>query len=393
MREAELRERLRELSAPDETDAQERAWGVVGAAFAEREPAPRRAARLRPVLVTATVTLAVGAAALTPPGEAVADWVRDVLHPGRRDARPALVRLPAPGRLLVTSRQGAWVVNDDGSRRRLGDYEQAAWSPHGKFVAVTRGRELTAVDPHGRVRWSLARPTPVADPRWSPSGLRIAYRSGRSLRVVYGDGAFDSRLRSAVVPVAPAWRPGPRHVLAFAAGRRVVVADADHGRRLWSVAVAGPVAQLDWTPRARTLVVRTTRAVQVYAAGGRLVAETPLTAAGRVVAAALSPDGRTLAVARRGRTTGEVVALRLSGPDTASRTLFRGAGTFSDLAWSPDGRWLLIAWRDADQWLFVRSAQVRKITAVSAIDRAFAPGRPSPQPFPALAGWCCVPSK
>jgi hypothetical protein len=289
-------------------------------------------------------------------------------------------------------------LNEDGSRRRLGAYDQATWSPRGRFVAVTHDHELTAVDPRGRVRWSLARPAPVADPRWSPSGLRIAYRSGSSLRVVYGDGALDRRLRRTVAPIAPAWRPGAHHVLAFAVGRRAIVARADGGRRLWSVALPERIVALGWVrgsaasgarPNAApTLVVRTAHAVRVFRSGGRLVTQVSL-GAGRVAAAALAPDGRTLAVARTAGEASEVVVLRLSARVAVQRTLFRGAGVFSDLAWSPDGHWLLIAWRDADQWLFVRSAPVRKITAVSAIDRAFAPGRRGTQPFPALAGWCC----
>jgi WD40 repeat protein len=389
MREVELRERLQAGAAPDEHGAEQRAWDVVEAAFAAREPAGRRARlRLRPVLVVAALVLAVGVAALTPPGDAVADWLRDVLRPGRRDARPALVSLPAPGRLLVTSAQGTWIVQADGARRRLGAYDQATWSPHGLFVAVSRGHELTAVDPRGQVRWSLARRASIADARWSPSGFRVAYRSGRSLRMVAGDGTHDRRLRAAVSPVAPAWRPGTRHVLAFATGDRVTVVDADRNQRLWSIAAGASVRQLAWT-QAAALVVRTSAGARVYAGHGRLTAQASLPPGGRVLAAELSPDGRTLAVARAGR-SGEVVALPLAGADTRPRTLFRGAGAFSGLAWSPDGRWLLIAWRDADQWLFVRSAQVRRIRAVSGIGGVFAPGRRGAQPFPTLGGWCCA---
>jgi hypothetical protein len=389
----ELRKRLQQVPVPDEAAAEARAWELVHAAFTEREPVRRRppVARLRPVLALATIALTLGVAAVTPPGEAVAEWVRDVLQPGRRDARPALVRLPAPGRLLVTSEQGAWVVAGDGSRRRLGAYEQATWSPRGLYVAVTRGRELTAVEPNGRVRWSLARSAPIADARWAPSGYRIAYRSGRSLRVVAGDGTGDRLLRRRVAPVAPAWRPGRAHVLAFATAGRVVVTDERRAWRSWSVRVGGPVAQLDWTPGDR-LVVRTRDGVRVYGGRGRQIAQAAVPGAGPVLAAALAPDGRTLAVARRQGSTGVVLVRRLAAGAPA-RTLFRGRGAFSDLAWSPDGRWLLIAWRDADQWLFVRSAQVRRISAVSRISRAFAPGRHDPQPFPRVGAWCCPPGR
>ncbi len=69
--------------------------------------------------------------------------------------------------------------------------------------------------------------------------------------------------------------------------------------------------------------------------------------------------------------------------------LFSGVGRFSDLAWSPDGRWLLVAWPDADQFLFIRTPGVRKIVAVSNIAREFDPGRPGRATFPEVIGWCC----
>ena len=51
--------------------------------------------------------------------------------------------------------------------------------------------------------------------------------------------------------------------------------------------------------------------------------------------------------------------------------------------------WLLIAWADPDQWLFVRSAAVRRIRAVADITRQFNPGARGGGAFPVLRGWCC----
>ena len=68
----------------------------------------------------------------------------------------------------------------------------------------------------------------------------------------------------------------------------------------------------------------------------------------------------------------------------AGRVIFRGTGSFGDLAWSPDGRWLLVTWPTADQWVFVRVTGPRRIVAVSNVTRQFGGGA-----FPRIAGWCC----
>src|SRR5205823_14706248 len=204
------------FEAPGEHEAGERAWTVVRAAYAEREPVawPRR--HTRPLLVAAVVVAAV-AAALSPPGRSVIHSLRKAV--GVQNAEPELFSLPSPGQLLVTSRGGVWIVHGDGSRRRLGAYRAATWSPHGLFVAATRKNELLALDPAGHVRWSIARRS-ARLPSWegTRTDTRIAYLSGGTLRVVAGDGTGDQAIGPAA-PVAPAWRPGPERVLAYAARR------------------------------------------------------------------------------------------------------------------------------------------------------------------------------
>jgi hypothetical protein len=208
MTEPDVERRLAAAVAPDREAAEERAWRVVSAAFDERLPMRRRPGTSRRSALALAAALVLGVLALSPVGAAVASWVRDAFDPGRDDADPALVSLPAAGRLLVTSGQGPWIVHRDGSKRRLGAYEDAAWSPRGLFVAVTAGRELVAVEPDGDPRWSLARSEGVSRPAWSPDGFRIAYLSGRALRVVAGDGTGDARLAERVAAAVPAWRPG-----------------------------------------------------------------------------------------------------------------------------------------------------------------------------------------
>jgi hypothetical protein len=77
----------------------------------------------------------------------------------------------------------------------------------------------------------------------------------------------------------------------------------------------------------------------------------------------------------------------------APRRLFDGQGEFSGLAWSPDGRWLLAVWRDADQWVFIRSPASRRgspaprrVVTFSNIARQLDPGRAT---FARIDGWCC----
>ena len=71
-----------------------------------------------------------------------------------------------------------------------------------------------------------------------------------------------------------------------------------------------------------------------------------------------------------------------------SRPLFAGGGTLDALAWSPDAEWLLAAWPDADEWIFVHVSLPPKLVAVTAIARQFDPAAKIPT-FPQLDGWCC----
>ena len=87
----------------------------------------------------------------------------------------------------------------------------------------------------------------------------------------------------------------------------------------------------------------------------------------------MSPDGRRLALVelRRGQ----------SAVDIDGKTVFTGAGVIANVAWSPDGRWLLLNWRGADQWIFLRTP-ARKLVTASNIRGTFGAGT-------TVAGWCC----
>lgn len=383
-----LRERLDEIEVPDAATAEERGWRVIQAAHASRGPALRRR-RVRLALAPAALVL-VGLLVATS-GTAIGDWFKDLTHPGRKNANPALSSLPDRGGLLVTSPRGPWILKPDGSKRLLGSYREAAWSPHGLFVVVTQGRQLVATEPKGRVRWAIARPDPVSLPAWSPSGYRIAYLTGGSLRVVAGDGTGDRELAKTVAPAAPAWRPGGGHVLAYSdrAGRVHLVA-TDTRRELWTSPPGAVPDTLEWSADGRRLIVTSRDAVRVLDHSGR-----PLrTLRGHFYAARFANSGHTLALARA---TGigdrsEVVLVGADRRQRAPTPVFVGSGPLTDLAWSPTGRWLLIGWPDADQWLFIHPSRPRKVVAIANVGRQFNPGGPPGRgAFPKISGWCCAP--
>src|SRR5262249_31924555 len=154
------------------------------------------------------------------PGRAVLHRLRETV--GVEKAQPTLFSLPAKGRLLISSDAGVWVVHADGSKRLLGRYAEASWSPHGRFVVAARRNELAALEANGRVHWTLARPR-VRRPRWTGSNAdtRIAYADQMGVRVVAGDGTGDRLVAAGGGPLA--WRPGSEFELAYVAGRRLRV--------------------------------------------------------------------------------------------------------------------------------------------------------------------------
>jgi hypothetical protein len=372
-----MKRELERIEIPGEHDSRERAWRVVSSAFGEREPVPPRPARrLVPVLV-AVFAAAIVAAALSPPGRAVFHAIRETV--GVEKAQPALFSLPAPGRLLVTSGGGVWIVQADGSKRRLGSYASASWSPHGRYVVTTRRNALYALTPEGAERWSLARPD-VRFPRWTgtETDTRIAYLTTSRLHVVGGDGKGDVDTGGTVrglSAAAPAWRPGPKRVLAFANTKgRVAVVHVDTRSDFWqppahSAPFAGP-RKLEWSSDGGRLLLVTKDKLVLF--GTR--SATPISVrSARVVDAAFRPGTRNIAVIRR---PGEVSQVVLG-----EQVLFSTVGDLRGLTWSPDGRWLLVGLPEADQWVFVR-ADGKKIVAVSNVSEQF-----RSRSFPRIEGW------
>lgn len=349
--------------APDERESLERSWSVVRRAYAERLPAPRSRDR-RPLLALAA-GIAVLAAALSPPGLAVWGSLRDSVENQDR-----LVALPTGGRVLVNTRDGAWVVSADGSKRFLSDYEDAAWSPHGLFIAAARGNQLVAMEPDGKVHWKLARHGPITSPQWSYEGFRIAYFAGNELRVVDGDGTGDRLLTRNARRGVLAWQPGTHSLAYVDRSGDIVVQNVDRPSSPAHLRTRLDPRHLEWTPDSRLVAVGP-HALGIFARRGPLLNRVAV--AGRIAAAGVSPDGSHLAVVglRRQQSTVEV----------DGTTVFKGTGPIANVAWSPDSRWLLLNWRGADQWLFIRRP-LKKLVAVSNIRASFG-GDTS------LSSWCC----
>jgi Tol biopolymer transport system component len=380
MSERRIDDALRTTQLPGAEAARTRAWAVLSDAHASRVPAARRRRRGRVVALALATLLAAAAVAVASERPR---WVRSVLGTveSPRPVRGSLGSLPA-GRLLVSSTHGTWIVRGDGTRLRLGPWTAATWSPRGLYIAAWRGRELSAVAPDGRVAWTVAAPAAVRDARWSPDGYRIAYRRADGLAVVAGDGTGPRVMAAAVRPVAPAWRPGAPHTLAWVGAHgRVQVRDVDTGALVWrSAASVGQVRELLWSSDGRRLVARGEHRLVMLDLRANRIHRIDVPHTATVTSAAWAPRGRRLAVALRTATASRVVVT--TSAHLPARATFEAPGTLTSLAWSPDASRLLVRWRESDQWLLLPTASHRRIPAIPAISRRFGGA-------PAVQGWCC----
>ena len=393
---------LRDVQVPVPSEAERRGLAVVEAAYAEREGGERGGfegrwplPRLALALGIATLLMAL---LLSPAGAAVRDWVGDVVDTSTPPPEPVLSEIPGGGQLLVQSASGPWVVQPDGSRRLLGDYEEATWSPRGLFVAVAKGRTLTAVEPDGTPRWSIDAPRRVADPRWSPSGYRIAYRSGTSLRVIAGDGT-GGRLLDSTAYIAPSWSPkGDPRLAHVSEDGMLRIVNSESGEVLAAAPALRRIREMEWGADGRAILEASQGALRLRSVRTRKLPSGPALGEGRllpvaagltVVDAALSPRRQVVAaVFTRWRDSGTRSSVVVFGPDAEKpRRLLTVPGSLGQVAWSPDGRRLLVAWPPADQWLFLPAGRGQG-RAVADISRAFSPGGRAAS-FPRIEGWCC----
>ena len=360
-------------------NAEDRAWEVVKRAYLEREPQRRSTARTRLLLALAVVAAgAVIAAALSPPGHAVFERMRRAV--GVEHAAPALISLPAPGRLLAVAHGDVALVHRDGLRRDLGAFDDAAWSPHGLYLVATRGNALVALDPEGHVHWTLAR----IDPRWpawegTRTDTRIAYIAASGLRVVAGDGTGDHLLDAHAGDVAPAWDPARLHTVAYYSGGAILLR-RDDGGLVWRSPIDVTPSSLAWSTDGRYLAVFSGKRVEIIGAGGKLVRTASLLGAAPL-AGAFAPHTHRLAIVLRYPKRSEVRLIDVDHPGRG-KLLFAGPGTFGDLAWSPNAEWLLVTWPAANQWVFIHG---RRVHAVANIRSQLG------QDVQVAGRWCCPP--
>jgi hypothetical protein len=172
--------------------------------------------------------------------------------------------------------------------------------------------------------------------------------------------------------VPSAWRPGAGFVLALAAPNGAVsLVDVEHCAIRWNSQPFGTPRKLEWSSDgARLLIVSRTGIHVLDGRTGRSLS------AARGYEASFRPGTLQLASVRQ---QGEASIVSLG-----ERTVFRAVGNLGHLTWSPDGRWILVTWPTADQWVLVR-ADGRRIRAVGNISEQF-----RSREFPRVEGWCCA---
>jgi hypothetical protein len=402
---------LRDAPIPEPPEAEERGRRIVAAAFAERKGggselrgamAPtiseRRSGQLQRLALSLGLATLLAALVLSPAGAAVRDWVDDAFTATTPRPEPTLGEIPGGGRLLVQSAGGPWVVQSNGSRRLLGDYEEATWSPRGLYVAVAEGRTLSAVEPDGTPHWSFTAPGRVSDQRWAPFGTRIAYRAGTALRVIAGDGTEDRTLADRTAPVAPSWSAFGDPTLAYVSGAgELRIVNSESQAEVAATPALPGISEIDWAAGGKAILEASRRALRVREVRPRKLAPRPsiqvtqplpVPAGATVVDAALAPRQKTVAaVFTHWRDHGTRSSVVLYGRGSKPRSLLTVPGSLGEVVWSPDGRRLLVAWPAVNQWLFLPLGRGRE-SAVANISRAFAPGQHAAS-FPRVEGWCC----
>ena len=180
-----------------------------------------------------------------------------------------------------------------------------------------------------------------------------------------------------------AWRPGRAHVLAHVSGSHLDIRDVDADRLLARIQLPHVANGIAWSADGTRLYANLHSSIAIYDARGRRTGRIRMPLHWTATTFVPARGGSLVAVARRNETTSEVA---LMAPGARDRVLFRADGRFTRLRFSPGGRWLLVAWPLADQWVYLRpgASGASRVLAATRVSRRF---RGAPQ----VSGWCCPP--
>ena len=173
-------------------------------------------------------------------------------------------------------------------------------------------------------------------------------------------------------------------MLAHTSGSHLNVLDVDSGVRLARIQLPMVSGQIAWSADGSRLYARLERSIAVFDARGHRISRIRMPGRQTVSTFVPARSGHLVAVARRDHTVSEVALMGGNRNDV----LFRADGRFSRLRFSPTGRWLLVAWPLADQWVYLRpgASGTRQMRAAASVSRRF-----KARGFPQLDGWCCPP--
>jgi hypothetical protein len=189
-------------------------------------------------------------------------------------------------------------------------------------------------------------PTPVPGPLALPAGGAVLVQAPGGLWIVDADG---DRQRLGRWDDA-AWSASGRFVAAVH-GQRLAALDR-RGHVRWSLTRPFQLAQPAWSLDGLHVAYRSANGLRVVAGDGT---------AERFVAGGLGP---------------------------ARPAWQPGPRAIVALVYSPLGGWLMVAWRGADEWVFLRAPGVDRVKAVGDVTRRVDPRLRS---YPRVLGWCCPP--